>query len=104
MISCGRFNEESDRIRSGELAPRDHSITSSALCWRNQGTSKPSVISRCTPKLIVHVISIGQQAAEFSEEAGRIDGRETIASRQRYDLNAHYSETCGRFRGILSLR
>src|SRR5262245_37058289 len=45
-------------------------------------------ISSCTPKIIVHVISIGQQAAEFSEEAGRIDGRETIASRQRYDLRA----------------
>src|SRR5215831_20784922 len=50
-------------------------------------------ISRCTPKIIVHVISIGQQAAEFSEEAGRIDGRETIASRQRYDLRAKYDKT-----------
>src|SRR5260370_15140062 len=45
-------------------------------------------ISRCTPKIIVHVISIGQQAAEFSTDADRIDGREPIASRHRYALRA----------------
>ena len=34
------------------------------------------------------VISIGWQAAEFSEVTERIDGRETVASRQRCDLRA----------------
>ena len=45
-------------------------------------------IGRCAPKIIDQVISVGQQAAEFSEDAERIDGRETVASRQRYDLRA----------------
>src|SRR6266516_1233593 len=43
-------------------------------------------IDRRAPKIIGQVNSVGQQAAEFSEETERIDGRETVASRQRYDL------------------
>ena len=45
-------------------------------------------IGRRAPKIIEQVISVGQQAAEFSEETERIDGRETVASRQRCDLHA----------------
>src|SRR3954449_10800410 len=45
-------------------------------------------IRRRAPKIIDHVISVGQQAAEFSEETVRIEGRETVASRQRCDLRA----------------
>ena len=45
-------------------------------------------IGRRAPKIIEQVISVGQQAAEFSEETERIDGRETVASRQRCDLRA----------------
>src|SRR5262249_16010781 len=37
---------------------------------------------------IALVISVGQQAAEFSEETARINSRETVASCQRYDLRA----------------
>ena len=43
-------------------------------------------ILRRTPKIIGPVNPVGQQAANFSEEAEWIDGRETIASRQRCDL------------------
>src|SRR6266571_5360832 len=39
-------------------------------------------IDRSTPKIIEQVISVGQQAAEFSEETERIDGRKTVASRE----------------------
>jgi len=45
-------------------------------------------IRRRAPKIIALVISVGQQAAEFSEETARIDGRETVVSRQRCDLRA----------------
>ena len=45
-------------------------------------------IGRRAPKIIGQVNSVGQQAADFSEETERIDGRETIASRQRCDLYA----------------
>ena len=45
-------------------------------------------IGRRAPKIIEQVISVGQQAADFSEETERIDGRETVASRQRCDLHA----------------
>ena len=45
-------------------------------------------IGRRAPKIIEQVNSVGQQAAEFSEETERIDGRETVASRQRCDLRA----------------
>ena len=45
-------------------------------------------IGRRAPKIIEPVISVGQQAAEFSEETERIDGRETVASSQRCDLRA----------------
>ena len=43
-------------------------------------------IRRRAPKIIGQVISVGQQAAEFSEDTEWIDGRETVASRQRCDL------------------
>ena len=43
-------------------------------------------IGRRAPKIIEPVESIGQQAAEFSELTVRIDGRKTVASRQRCDL------------------
>src|SRR5262249_59040992 len=45
-------------------------------------------IGRREPKIIDQVTSVGQQAAEFSEETGRIDGRETVARRQQGDLRA----------------
>src|SRR6202048_5473574 len=45
-------------------------------------------IGRRASKIIGHVNSVGQQAAEFSEEAVRIDGREPVASGQRYYLSA----------------
>ena len=38
------------------------------------------------PKIIAQVSSVGQQAAALSEETVCIDGREMVASRQRYDL------------------
>ena len=37
---------------------------------------------------IDHIISVGQQAARFGEEAERIDRRNTVASSQRYDVRA----------------
>src|SRR5262245_17664261 len=40
-------------------------------------------IGRREPKIIDQVTTVGQQAAEFSEETGRIDGRETVARRQQ---------------------
>src|ERR1700730_17592055 len=45
-------------------------------------------IGRRAPKIIGQVNSVGQQAAEFSEETVRIDVRETVASRQQCDLYA----------------
>jgi hypothetical protein len=45
-------------------------------------------IRRRAPKIIDHVISVGQQAAEFSEETEWVDGGKTVASRQRWDLRA----------------
>src|SRR4029077_16007957 len=45
-------------------------------------------IDRCAPKIIVQVISIGQQAAELSEKTECINGGKTEARRQRCDLNA----------------
>src|SRR5665811_483744 len=45
-------------------------------------------IGRRAPKIIGHVISVGQQAAEFSEKTVRIDGGEAVASRERYHLCA----------------
>src|SRR5580693_1607914 len=44
-------------------------------------------ILRRTPKIIGPVNPVRQQAANFSEEAEWIDGRETIASRYRCDLH-----------------
>jgi hypothetical protein len=45
-------------------------------------------INRRAPKIIGQVNSVGQEAAEFSEETVRIDGRKMVASRQRCDLYA----------------
>ena len=45
-------------------------------------------IGRGCPKIIDQVRAVGQQAADFNEETERIDGRETVASRQRCDLYA----------------
>ena len=45
-------------------------------------------IGRRAPKIIDLVISVGQQAADFSEQTVRIDGREAVARRQRCDLHA----------------
>src|SRR6478672_170852 len=45
-------------------------------------------IGRRAPKIIDQVTSVGQQAAEFSEDTGRIDGRKTVARRQQGDLRA----------------
>src|ERR1700730_15094382 len=45
-------------------------------------------IDRRAPKIIGHVNSVGQQAAEFSEEAVRINGRAAVGTSQRYDLYA----------------
>src|SRR6266508_6923911 len=45
-------------------------------------------IERRAPKRIEPVISVRQQAAKFGEETERVDGRETVASRQRGDLRA----------------
>jgi hypothetical protein len=42
-------------------------------------------VGRCLPIRIELVNSIGQQAADFSEDSARIDGRETGASCQRCD-------------------
>src|SRR5215470_5890299 len=39
------------------------------------------------PIIIELVNSVGQQAAEFSEDSARIDSREAVASCQRYDLH-----------------
>src|SRR5713226_4812163 len=43
-------------------------------------------IGRRAPKSTELVISVGHQAAEFSEETARIGSRKTVASRQRCDL------------------
>src|ERR1700745_2999835 len=43
-------------------------------------------IGRAAPIIIELVNSVGQQAAEFSEDSARIDGREAVASCQRCDL------------------
>ena len=40
-------------------------------------------VARRAPKIVDVVISVGQQAADFSEDADPIDGRQTVASRQR---------------------
>jgi hypothetical protein len=45
-------------------------------------------IGRRSPKIIGQVNAVGQQAADLSEKTERIDGRETVASRQRCDLYA----------------
>src|SRR6266487_1233978 len=45
-------------------------------------------IASRAPKIIGQVNSVGQEAAEFSEETVRIDGRKMVASRQRCDLYA----------------
>jgi hypothetical protein len=43
-------------------------------------------IRRRASKIIGQIISVGQQAAEFSEDTIWIDGGETVAGRQRCDL------------------
>src|SRR3984893_11480742 len=43
-------------------------------------------ISRRSSKWIEPVVSVGQQAAEFSEETERIDGRKAVAGSQQRDL------------------
>src|SRR6516164_830931 len=43
-------------------------------------------IGRRAPKIIGQVISVGQQAVGFSKDTVWVDGRETVASRQRCDL------------------
>src|SRR5262249_36505302 len=45
-------------------------------------------ISCRAPKIIGPVLSVGQQPTKFSEKTLSINGRETIASRQRCDLRA----------------
>jgi hypothetical protein len=45
-------------------------------------------IRRRTPKLTERVNSVGQQPADFSEETGPIDGRDTVASSQQSNLRA----------------
>src|ERR1700730_15568835 len=45
-------------------------------------------IGRRTAMVVDYVISIGQQATDFSELTEGIDGRETVASRQRCNLSA----------------
>src|SRR6266511_2504939 len=55
-------------------------------------------IERRAPKRIEPVISVRQQAAKFGEETERIDGRETVASRQRGDLRAEITSLAARHR------
>src|SRR5215813_11467154 len=43
-------------------------------------------IRRRAPEIIGQIISVGQQAAEFSEGTIWIDGRETVVGRQRCDF------------------
>jgi hypothetical protein len=43
-------------------------------------------IGRRAPIIIELINSVGQQAAEFSEDSALIDGREAVATCQRYDL------------------
>jgi hypothetical protein len=50
-------------------------------------------IDRRAPKLAERVNSVGQQAADFSEETGPLDGRDTVASSQQ-------SKDAADFRGI----
>jgi hypothetical protein len=45
-------------------------------------------IGRRAPIIIDLVISVRQQAADFSEETERIDGRDTVASNQRWPMEA----------------
>jgi hypothetical protein len=45
-------------------------------------------IRRRAPIIIEEIISVGQKTAKFGEEAERIDGRETVASGQRYDFTS----------------
>src|SRR5439155_26597899 len=45
-------------------------------------------IVRRAPVIVGLVISVGQQAADLSEEPVRIDGRETVVRRHRGDLRA----------------
>src|SRR6266567_5761989 len=42
----------------------------------------------CAPKIINRFISVREQAADFSIEAERTDGRQAVASRQRCDFRA----------------
>src|SRR6266702_4795932 len=55
--------------------------------WLRTLEDEIDIASRA-PKIIGQVNSVGQEAAEFSEETVRIDGRKMIASRQRCDLYA----------------
>src|SRR6478672_1882609 len=61
-------------------------------------------IGRRAPKIFDLVISVGQQAAEFGEETVRIDGRETVACRQRRDLRTMEVHEAIRHRDQASIR
>src|SRR5262249_16691142 len=51
-------------------------------------------IGRHAPEIIKPVISVRQQAPEFSDETERIDGRKTVASSQQCDLLAVVDREC----------
>src|SRR3974390_3071174 len=48
----------------------------------------PIGIGNRASKIIVQVNAVGDEATEFSEEAEWVDGWQTIASSQRYNLHA----------------
>src|SRR6202166_492295 len=84
-----RWYDEAERLGSLEV---DHQLI---LDWgldrklaRHLPLEDAIDIARGKPKYIALLASIGQQAAFFSEETPRIDGRKIIASSLQDDLSA----------------
>jgi hypothetical protein len=80
------------------------------LCWLRwhfnaERALEDAIDVTCrSPKIVVLVNSVGQQAADFSEETVRIDGRKMIASRQRCDLHAMGDHEAIRHRDKTTIR
>jgi hypothetical protein len=79
---------EAERFCGLELMTNSNLVGQHRKVGRLGALEDAIALDRRTPIIIEHVISVGQQAAEFTEETERIDGRETVAGRQRCDLRA----------------
>src|SRR6478672_5484983 len=94
-ISHIRLSDKTSRLHPRHVVPKpaqahEPEVPVKVREWIRPALASPDLvgIDRRAPKLAERVNSVGQQAADFSEETGPIDSRDTVASSQQSNLRA----------------